>query len=160
MRILLIEDDRRLSELLAKRLRAEGHEAETCDNGADGLERASSEGFDLAIVDVMLPRLDGVTLTSTLRSQGSALPVLMLTARDAVDDRVTGLRAGADDYLVKPFAFVELLARIDALTRRTGSAGSPTLVHGAVVLDPQKRRVTVNGAEVELTAKEFDLLAA
>jgi DNA-binding response OmpR family regulator len=159
MRILLIEDDRRLAELLAKRLRAEGHDAETCDNGVDGLDRASTGGFDLAIVDVMLPGLDGFSLTSTLRSQGSALPVLMLTARDAVDDRVTGLRAGADDYLVKPFAFVELLARVDALTRRTGgTVGGAKLVQGAVVLDPSARRVAVGGREVELTAKEFDLL--
>jgi DNA-binding response OmpR family regulator len=159
MRILLIEDDRRLSELLAKRLRAEGYEAETCGNGVDGLERAASGAFDLAIVDVMLPGLDGVTLTSTLRGQGSSLPVLMLTARDAVDDRVTGLRAGADDYLVKPFAFVELLARIDALVRRAGPVvAGATLVEGAVVVDPMARRVTVDGREVELTAKEFDLL--
>ena len=107
----------------------------------------------------MLPGLDGVTLTSTLRGQGSSLPVLMLTARDAVDDRVTGLRAGADDYLVKPFAFVELLARIDALVRRAGPVvAGATLVEGAVVVDPMARRVTVDGREVELTAKEFDLL--
>ena len=159
VRILLVEDDRRLSELLAKRLRAEGHEAETSDNGVDGLERATSGGFDLAIVDVMLPRLDGVSLTSTLRAEGSSLPVLMLTARDAVDDRVTGLRAGADDYLVKPFAFVELLARVDALTRRSGSTvAGATLVYGPVALDQRARRVSVDGREVELTAKEFDLL--
>src|SRR5712692_6221017 len=113
MRLLLIEDDRRLAELLAKRLRGEGHEAETCDNGLDGLERSSSGQFDLAIVDVMLPGLDGATLTTRLRERGSELPVLMLTARDTVEDRVAGLRAGADDYLVKPFAFAELLARVD-----------------------------------------------
>ncbi len=159
MRILLIEDDRRLSELLAKRLRAEGYDAETCDNGVDGFERASSGGHDLAIVDVMLPELDGLSLTSTLRAQGSTLPILMLTARDAVDDRVTGLRAGADDYLVKPFAFVELLARVDALARRTGAVlADATIVHGTVALDPLARRITVDGREVELTAKEFDLL--
>ena len=159
MRILLVEDDRRLSELLARRLRTEGHDAETCDNGVDGLERATFGDFDLAILDVMLPGLDGVSLTSALRGQGSSLPVLMLTARDAVDDRVTGLRAGADDYLVKPFAFVELLARIDALARRTGPVvANATLVEGAVAVDPMARRVTVAGREVELTAKEFDLL--
>jgi DNA-binding response OmpR family regulator len=94
-----------------------------------------------------------------LRAQGSSLPVLMLTARDAVDDRVTGLRAGADDYLVKPFAFVELLARIDALTRRSGGGvASATLAHGSVAVDPMARRVTVDGREIDLTAKEFDLL--
>ncbi len=159
VRILLIEDDRRLSELLAKRLRAEGHEAETCDNGVDGSERALDGGFDLAIVDVMLPGLDGVSLTSMLRAQGSLLPILMLTARDTVDDRVTGLRAGADDYLVKPFAFVELLARVDALTRRSGGVvAHATLTQGPVALEPMARRVTVDGREIELTAKEFDLL--
>ncbi|MBI3648612.1 MAG: response regulator transcription factor [Actinobacteria bacterium] len=160
MRILLVEDDRRLAELLAKRLRAEGHEAETCANGLDGLARASSGEVDLAIVDVMLPGLDGVTLTRELRERGMSLPVLMLTARDTVDDRVRGLRSGADDYLVKPFAFAELVARIDAVSRRVG--GEPgkdgILSHGPVSLDPRSRRVWVNDAEIELTAKEFDLL--
>ncbi|MEP6759672.1 MAG: response regulator transcription factor [Actinomycetota bacterium] len=159
MRILLIEDDRRLAQLLAKRLRVEGHQAETSDNGVDGLELASSGGFDLVIVDVMLPQMDGVTLTATLREQGDDLPVLMLTARDTVDDRVKGLRGGADDYLVKPFAFVELLARIEALARRaTPPSPDRTLAFGAVSLDPVARRVTVEGREIELTAKEFDLL--
>ena len=159
MRILLIEDDRRLAELLAKRLRGEGHQAETCDNGVDGLELATTGGFDLAVVDVMLPGLDGVALTSTLRERGTRLPVLMLTARDTIEDRVTGLRAGADDYLVKPFAFAELLARIDALARRTTDVPiDRKLVHGSVSLDPLARRVMVDDVEVELTAKEFDLL--
>jgi two-component system OmpR family response regulator len=159
VRILLIEDDRRLAELLAKRLRGEGHEAETCANGVDGLDRATTGGFDLAVVDVMLPGLDGVALTSTLRERGVPLPVLMLTARDTIDHRVAGLRAGADDYMVKPFAFAELLARIDALARRTTPVSlDRTFVHGPVSLDPLARRVTVDGAQVELTAKEFDLL--
>jgi two-component system, OmpR family, response regulator len=158
VRILLIEDDRRLAELLIRRLRAEGHEAETCDDGIEGLARAESGGFDLLIVDVMLPGMDGVTITATLRERGADLPVLMLTARDTVDDRVTGLRAGADDYLVKPFAFAELLARIDALARRAGPAADRTMTFGGVSLDPLARRVTVGDDEVELTAKEFDLL--
>ena len=160
MRILLIEDDRRLVDLLARRLRGEGHEAETSDNGVDGLAKALSGTFELAVVDVMLPGMDGVSLTSTLRERGSDLPVLMLTARDTVDDRVTGLRAGADDYLVKPFAFVELLARIDALARRSApqAGADEALAYGSVRLDPRSRRVTVDEREVELTAKEFDLL--
>ena len=159
MRIVLIEDDHRLSELLAKRLRAEGHDAETCGNGPDGLARASSGEVDLAVVDVMLPGFDGITLTKELRARGSRIPVLMLTARDTVDDRVSGLRSGADDYLVKPFAFAELLARIDALARRAIDEprdGGSTF--GPVSLDPRTRRVTVSGVHVELTAKEFDLL--
>ena len=159
VRILLIEDDRRLAELLVKRLRAEGHEAETSGDGIEGLAFAESGGYELVIVDVMLPGMDGVALTTRLREGGSDIPVLMLTARDTVDDRVTGLRAGADDYLVKPFAFAELLARVDALARR---AGSPTpgrpITFATVSLDPRARRVTVGGEEVELTAKEFDLL--
>ena len=155
----MIEDDRRLAELLAKRLRGEGHQCETCANGVDGLDRASSGGFDLAIVDVMLPRMNGVAMTSKLREHGDDLPVLMLTARDTVEDRVAGLRAGADDYLVKPFAFVELLARVDALARRAKSPNADrTLAFGSVALDPVARRVTVEGLEVDLTAKEFDLL--
>jgi two-component system, OmpR family, response regulator len=159
VRILLIEDDRRLAELLARRLRDEGHEAETCDSGIEGLEEASSGGSDVVVVDVMLPGMDGIALTHELRRRGVATPVLMLTARDTVDDRVTGLRAGADDYLVKPFAFAELLARTEALARRTTPAGAGTpLLHGPVFLDPRSRRVTVNGLEVDLTAKEFDLL--
>ncbi len=159
MRILLIEDDRRLAELLAARLRREGHEAETADNGIDGLERASSGAIDLAVVDVMLPGMDGMALTSELRERGIYIPVLMLTARDTVADRVSGLRSGADDYLVKPFAFAELLARIDALARRAGPQAEPAvLAFDEVALDVRTRRVTVAGAEVDLTAKEFDLL--
>lgn len=159
VRILLIEDDRRLAELLVKRLRAEGHEAETCDDGIEGLAQAESGGFDLLVVDVMLPGMDGIAITATLRERGADTPVLMLTARDTVDDRVTGLRAGADDYLVKPFAFAELLARIDALARRAGPPSAERVIsYGAVSLDPMARRVTVGGDEVELTAKEFDLL--
>lgn len=159
MRILLIEDDRRLAELLATRLRGEGHEAETCDNGIQGLERASSGEVDLAVVDVMLPGMDGMALTAELRDRGIAMPVLMLTARDTVQDRVSGLRSGADDYLVKPFAFAELVARIDALVRRAGPVAEPSLLtFGEVALDVRTRRVTVAGSEIDLTAKEFDLL--
>jgi DNA-binding response OmpR family regulator len=162
VRILLIEDDRRLASLLARRLRDEGHEAETADNGVEGLAEAESGGYDMAVVDVMMPGMDGMALTQRLRAAGHPIPVLMLTARDTVEDRVEGLRSGADDYLVKPFAFDELLARIDAIARRTGNGGAgpdTTMVLGAVSLDPRARRVLVGGDEVELTAKEFDLLA-
>jgi two-component system OmpR family response regulator len=156
VRLLLIEDDRRLADLLLARFRREGHEAAPCHSGTEGLDLASSGRFDLAVVDVMLPGMDGVALTSKLRADGSRMPVLMLTARDTVDDRVTGLRSGADDYLVKPFAFDELLARIDALARRTDSR--KRISHRAVELDAHARKVRVNGHAVELTAKEFDLL--
>ena len=159
MNILVIEDDRRLADLIARRLRTAGYIAETCDDGSRGLDRATAGDLDLAIVDVMLPGLDGISLTRTLRDRDVAIPILMLTARDGVDDRVDGLRSGADDYLIKPFAFDELLARVDALARRSrGAPAGAILRHGAVTLEPRSRRVHVEGEEVELTSKEFDLL--
>jgi len=158
--ILLIEDDTRLSALVADRLRGEGHTAETAADGDEGLRLASSGRFDLAVVDVMLPGIDGLHVASTLRERGVTTPILMLTARDTVDDRVAGLRAGADDYLVKPFAFKELVARIDALARRAPRADDDgVMAVDTVRLDPRARRVTVDGTPVDLTAKEFDLLA-
>jgi two-component system, OmpR family, response regulator len=156
--ILLIEDDTRLSTLVAKRLRGEGHAAETAADGHEGLRLAGSGRFDLAVVDVMLPGIDGMHVARELRARGVTTPILMLTARDAVDDRVRGLNAGADDYLVKPFAFAELVARIDALARRAPTEGGDVRTVDAVRLDPRARRVTVDGTVVELTAKEFDLL--
>jgi DNA-binding response OmpR family regulator len=156
VRILLIEDDERLADLLVARLQRAGHEATASYSGIAGRDLASSGRFDLAVVDVMLPGIDGVSLTSELRAGGSRMPVLMLTARDAVGDRVAGLRSGADDYLVKPFAFEELLARIEVLARRIGPVRR--LSYGGVDLDSQARRVRVEGHQVELTAKEFDLL--
>jgi two-component system OmpR family response regulator len=157
--ILVIEDDRRLADLMARRLRTAGHATETCDDGSVGLERASTGDVDLAIVDLMLPGLEGISLTRTLRERGVGIPILMLTARDGIDDRVDGLRSGADDYLVKPFAFDELLARVDALARRSRGAPAGTILrHRGVSLDRRARRVHVEGEEVELTSKEFDLL--
>jgi len=157
--ILVIEDDRRLAELVARRLRAEGHRTEIREDGRTGLERARDDDLDLAIVDVMLPELDGMALTRSLRDAGVHTPVLMLTARDAVDDRVNGLRSGADDYLVKPFAFDELLARVEALARRSRATPADVHVVEGVRVDRLARRVHVGDREVELTSKEFDLLA-
>jgi DNA-binding response OmpR family regulator len=160
MRILLIEDDRRLADLVARRLGADGHSTEIREDGPAGLERARAGDIDLAIVDLMLPGLDGISLTRSLREDGVDTPVLMLTARDAIDDRVDGLRSGADDYLVKPFAFDELLARIDALARRSDRSGTGDVVTFDVVrLDRRSRRVHVAGQEIDLTSKEFDLLS-
>jgi DNA-binding response OmpR family regulator len=158
VQILLVEDDHRLAELVDRRLRAAGHATDICYDGSSGLERASVGDLDLAIVDVMLPGLDGMSLTRSLRSAGVDTPVLMLTARDAIDDRVEGLRSGADDYLVKPFAFDELLARIDALARRS-TRRAHAIVCDGVRLDRPARRVQVSGEEIDLTSKEFDLLA-
>ena len=156
MRLLLVEDDHRIANLLATRLQREGYEATPCFTGTDGLEQASSGTFDLAVMDIMLPGMDGIAVTESLRQRGIQMPIIMLTAKDTVDDRVTGLRSGADDYLVKPFAFAELLARIEALTRRFGRDRS--LSCRQVTLDPLSRRVSVGDRDVELTAKEFDLL--
>jgi DNA-binding response OmpR family regulator len=156
---LIVEDDRRLADLLARRLRREGHDVTTCGNGTDGLEEAASGSPNVVVLDVMLPGLDGVSLARELRSREIDVPVLMLTARDTVDDRVRGLRGGADDYLVKPFAFAELVARIDALGRRgPRRANGVALRHGPVSIDVAARRVSVDGTEVDLTAKEFELL--
>jgi two-component system OmpR family response regulator len=156
LKILLVEDDHRMANLLATRLQREGYEATPCFTGEDGLRLASTQDFDVAAIDVMLPGVDGVSLTRTLRDRGVQTPILMLTARDAVEDRVTGLRSGADDYLIKPFNFSELLARLEALTRRF-SREKP-LSYGSVTLDPPSRRVSVDGEDIDLTAKEFDLL--
>src|SRR5437588_305506 len=156
VRILPVGDDQRLANLLANRLHGEGHEADAAYTGPDGLERLVEGDFDLAIVDVMLPGIDGVGLTRAVRENGVQLPILMLTAKDAVEDRVLGLKSGADDYMVKPFAFAELIARIDALTRRHVRDGKVSF--RSVTLDPATRRVTANGRQVDLTAKEFDLL--
>jgi len=123
MKILLVDDEQAFARLLAGRLRDAGNEVEIASTGPEGLEKAASRTFDVALVDVMLPELDGFAVTRELRARGISTPILMLTARDAVDDRVTGLGIGADDYLSKPFAFAELLARVDAITRRLGVTG-------------------------------------
>jgi two-component system, OmpR family, response regulator len=154
--VLLVEDERRFARLLARRLEDAGVHTAMAFTGPEGLERARSSSWDVALVDVMLPGMDGVELTRELRSSGCQGPILMLTARDAVEDRVRGLRAGADDYLVKPFAFAELLARIEALTRRAGTRRR--LSFGAVEMDLESHLVRVDGSVVELTPKEFELL--
>jgi DNA-binding response OmpR family regulator len=158
MQLLLVEDERRFAHLLARRLRDAGYETSLAFTGPEGLQRASAEPWDLAILDVMLPELDGLALAQTLRDRGCQLPILMLTAKDAIEDRVAGLHAGADDYLVKPFAFAELLARIEALARRSGR--SKRLTYGPIDMDLDAHRVTVNETPVELTPKEFELLEA
>src|SRR5204863_9354609 len=146
VRILVVEDDHRLANLLATRLHREGHQVDVAYTGPEGLDRLLSGTTELAVLDVMLPGLDGISVTRTVREQGVQVPILMLTARDTVEDRVAGLKSGADDYLVKPFAFAELLARIDALTRRHARDGKVTF--GSVSLDPASRRVAVGGASV------------
>ena len=158
MHILIAEDDPRLGRLIQRVLREEGHVAEWVTDGEEADARLAAGAFDLAILDVMMPGLDGFTVAARQRDRGAALAILMLTARGTVDDRVRGLDAGADDYLVKPFAMPELLARIRALGRRPAAAPSDALSLGAVTLDTRARRVTVEGAAVELTPREYALL--
>jgi DNA-binding response OmpR family regulator len=161
MRILIVEDEEHLARLVAEVLGREGHTAETAPDGRSGLARALTEDFDLLVVDWMLPDLDGVQVVKRLRAADVRVPVLMLTARAQLEDRVEGLDAGADDYLTKPFAFPELLARVRALSRRPPEKGTEEtiLTAGDVTLDPGRHEVRRDGKRMELTAKEFALLA-
>ena len=161
MRILIVEDEKHLADLVAEVLGREGYAAETAPDGRTALARAMTEDFDLLVVDWMLPDLDGVRVVKRLRAVDVRVPVLMLTARAQVEDRVEGLDAGADDYLPKPFAFPELLARVRALSRRPHEKEEEetVLAAGDVTLDPGRHEVRRAGERVELTAKEFALLA-
>jgi two-component system, OmpR family, response regulator len=158
MRVLVIEDEPKMAALVARGLREEGHAADVASRGEDGLWMANSAPYDAIVLDVMLPGLDGFATCRRLREQGTWAPVLMLTARDAVTDRVAGLDAGADDYLVKPFSFSELLARLRALVRRAPGERPTQLEAGDLHLDPAARRVWRGETELELSAKEFALL--
>ncbi len=159
VKALLIEDDAKTARALAQGLRGEGFEAAIARTGEEGFFLLSSESFDVVVLDWMLPGRDGIEVLKTFRARGMKTPVLLLTARDAVEDRVLGLDAGADDYLVKPFAFAELLARLRALLRRSEPDGALRRQTGDLRLDVQTRRVTRAGREIALTPREFDLLA-
>jgi two-component system, OmpR family, response regulator len=158
MRVLLIEDDPRLTRLIEQELLDERHQVDVAHDGETGLELALRGAHDVAIVDWMLPRRDGPSVIRALRSSGSALPVLMLTARSQVEDRVNGLDAGADDYLVKPFVFKELIARLRALARRSGGAGAAELRCGQVVLDLRAHIARCGTITLDLTTTEWNLL--
>lgn len=158
MKILIIEDEARAGDYLQQGLTEAGFIADLARRGDDGLHLALEGGYDLAIVDVMLPGMDGFRLLETLRREGSDVPVLFLTARDTVEDRVQGLDLGADDYLVKPFAFTELLARVRALVRRGKTPVVDFLRAGDLVLDPMRRRVHRGSRRIDLTPKEYALL--
>ncbi len=158
MKILIVEDERKTGDYLKQGLSESGFVADLARDGLDGLHLALTDDYDLVVLDVMLPKLDGWQVLSEIRRKGKHLPVLFLTARDQVDDRVKGLEFGADDYLVKPFAFSELLARVRALLRR-GRTSEPELLQVAdLELDLLRRRVTRAGKRIDLTAKEFALL--
>lgn len=158
MRILVIEDNRRLSDELKRSLAHEGYAVDAAYDGDEGLTFAESGQYDIIILDILLPLRDGLQVCQTLRRRGCTTPLLMLTARDAVDDRVRGLNSGADDYLVKPFAFHELLARLHALLRRQSIHKTSTLCVADLTLDLLTHRVTRAGQSVELTTMLFTLL--
>jgi two-component system copper resistance phosphate regulon response regulator CusR len=158
MKILIVEDEQKTGDYLKQGLSEAGFVTDLARDGVDGLHLALTGDYDLVLLDVMLPRLDGWQVLREIRAKGRHTPVLFLTARDQVEDRVKGLEFGADDYLVKPFAFSELLARVRALLRR-GKASEPELLQIAdLELDLLRRRVTRGGRRIELTAKEFALL--
>jgi two-component system OmpR family response regulator len=158
VRILVVEDELKMAALLQRGLREEGMAADVAHRGEDALWMASATAYDGIVLDVMLPGIDGFETCRRLRADGVWAPVLMLTARDAVEDRIAGLDGGADDYLVKPFSFAELLARLRALARRPTGERPVRLEAGDLVLDPATRQVWRGDEEVGLSAKEFSLL--
>lgn len=157
-RILIIEDERKVLRSLERGLTAEGYDVATAADGEAGSQQALSQTFDCLVLDLMLPRRDGLQILGDLRRAGNTTPVLILTARDAVEDRVAGLDRGADDYLVKPFAFAELLARLRVLLRRGRDLRETVLRAGDLEMDLIERRVTRAGVEIELSHREFEVL--
>jgi len=159
MRILVVEDDRKIASFVVNGLRQSGFAVDHAANGEEGLTLAKTTPFDAAVIDLMLPELDGLSLIGRIRAAGIQTPVIILSAKASVDDRVRGLQAGGDDYVTKPFAFSELLARIQALIRRASQTSEPTrLVTGDITMDLLTREVTRGGKKVELQPREFALL--
>lgn len=158
MRILIAEDEYDLNRILSERLKAEHYSVDSCYNGRDALDYLDSAEYDALILDIMMPVMDGLTVLKKLRSRGSSLPILLLTARDSVDDRVKGLDAGANDYLVKPFAYEELSARIRVLLRKPSEAPKTVLKLADLEVHLDTRKVYRAGEEIRLSGKEFSLL--
>ena len=158
MRILIAEDDRDLNRLLKKRLKNEGYSVDSAFDGMEAIDYLQSADYDLLIADVMMPRLDVVSLVDKLRAEGKMLPILFLSAKDAIEDRVKGLDAGADDYLIKPFAYEELLARIRVLLRKTAATKTNILKVEDLTLDLDSHLVKRGGKKIELSGKEFNIL--
>lgn len=159
MRILVIEDDKKIASFLTKGLRQSGFAVDHADNGEDGLHLAISTPYDAAVIDIMLPQRDGLSVLQEIRAKKINTPVIILSARTSVDDRIKGLQVGGDDYLVKPFSFSELLARLQALIRRSTHAAEPTtLAHADLKMNLITREVTRAGQVIELQAREFSLL--
>ena len=159
MRILVVEDELHLSEALSHILKKNNYTVDVANDGETGLDDALSGIYDVIVLDIMLPKTDGITVLKTLRSEGFDTPVILLTAKNEIPDKVLGLDSGADDYMVKPFGVMELLSRVKAVLRRSGKeTASSTLSAGDITLDASRRQVTVAGEAVTLTRKEFDLL--
>jgi len=159
MKILVIEDDKESAKYLLKGLREQSYVVDHCDNGKDGLFMAASEKYDAMIIDRMVPEVDGITIIQTLRASGNQTPMIILTALDKVEERVKGLKSGADDYLAKPYSFTELLARLDAITRRKSAEKAvTTLSCGELEMDLLTRTVKRAGKVIDLQAREFALL--
>jgi len=158
MRILLVEDELRLSNIIKKGLLEEGYAVDVAYDGEEGQYLSESEEYDLIILDIMLPKIDGLTLCRTLREKSIKTPVLMLTAKTTIEDKVAGLDSGADDYMTKPFSFLELRSRIQALIRRSLQESSPILKVADLIVDPIKHTVTRNNKNIILTPKEFSIL--
>lgn len=159
MRVLIVDDDRKIAQFVVKGLKQAGYAVDHAADGEEGQHLLRTEPYDAAVIDIMLPKVDGLSLVTAIRSEGCRTPVIFLSARREIDDRVRGLQVGGDDYLVKPFAFSELLARLQALMRRaSGATESTCLTLGDLKLDILKRRVTRNGRPVDLQPREFSLL--
>jgi len=158
MRILVVEDEPRMASVIARGLREQSYAVDVAQDGDDGLYQCSINDYDLIVLDVLLPQRDGYEVCRELRARGAATPVLMLTARAAVDDRITGFEAGADDYLTKPFSFRELLARIHALLRRDSHLLPDEIEIGDLIINSSSHRVSRAGSSIQLTAKEYALL--
>ena len=158
MKILIVEDEEMLNNIITKRLKVESMIVDQCYDGESGLDYISTSSYDVIIMDIMMPKIDGHAVVKQMRAEGNKTPVLFLTAKDALEDKVSGLNLGADDYLVKPFEFDELIARIYALARRGRNQAVEDIIAGPLRINQKSRSVLLNGSPVVLTAKEFDLL--
>lgn len=158
MKVLIVEDEEMLNNIIAKRLKVESMTVDQCYNGEDGLDYISTSSYDVIVMDIMMPKLDGHAVVRQMREDGNKTPVLFLTAKDTLQDKVSGLNLGADDYLVKPFEFDELIARIYALARRNRNQATEDIIAGPLRINGKSRAVFLNDEPITLTAKEFDLL--
>lgn len=158
MRVLVVEDSKRLRETIVESLQTVGYRVDATEDGADGLWMAQNHSYDAAILDIMVPGMDGLTILKSLRQDANQTPVMFLTAKDSIEDRVLGLKSGADDYLVKPFSLDEFLARVEALCRRSYQSHSPEVTVADLALNTSSKEVSRAGVRLELTAREFALL--